>query len=115
MVRLIKIRCSGRPSRASTTETVAATSDSSRKKCHGCKPSSLDCARDDAEAAEGSSLGAASVPLIEVAELIVQSRDQRRAITTAAQAPAMPTRYGKIQARRLKPLSIGRARIACVP
>ena len=43
----------GRASRARTTAIVAARSDSSRKKCHGCSVSSLDRARDDPELVEG--------------------------------------------------------------
>src|SRR3954469_9572205 len=91
MVRLISTRCSGRASRASTTAPVAVMSDSSTKKCHGCRASSLE--RDGPAPVVVSRVSggpafpeldfgrrSASVPLIEVAELIVQFGAQRRVV-----------------------------------
>src|SRR5262245_17270701 len=66
IVRLIRTRCSGLASLARTTAAVAATSETSTKKCQGRSVSSFDAARDDRGRLS------ASVPLIEVAELIVQ-------------------------------------------
>ena len=80
--------------------------------------------------------GAASTPLVEVAELIVQPRAQRRILGGGAHggrtvgltaggpaqgherhatAPVAPTRYGNSHARRLKPLSIGAASGSWLP
>ena len=41
--------------------------------------------------------------------------DQRRAVTTMAMRPAMPTTYGNAHATRLNPLSIGAVSTAWLP
>ena len=124
----------GRRPRDSTTATVAATSEASTKKCHARSRRPR-----RARVGLGRRRRALCGRLIEVAELIVQSRRERglsaalpardsprrrprrrpgpleSATKPTTRAPVAPIRYGRSQASRLKPWSIGAERMSSPP